>query len=138
MRINIEQSNWQTELTTFNERNEQRPTRLEVMGRGREAESDYWLEDGLKFQGIDLDTDGNSDVSLEIMLQGTVGESRNHMTHNVTGVRRVELESLEGRDEGLEIEDASGAVTILRFETSGNVPNAEQPLPAHLSEIPMR
>jgi len=120
MRINIEQSSWKRELATFNKRNEQRPTRLEVLEPGRKAESDFWLEDGLKFQGIDLDTSGNSDVSLEIMLQDPVGESRNHMTHNVTGVRRVEFESLDGRDEGLEIEDASGAVTILRFETSGN------------------
>ena len=119
MRTNIEQSNWQTELTTFNQRNEQRPTRLEVMGRGREAESDFWLEDGLKFQGIDLDTNDISDVSLEIMLQGPMGESTSHMTHNVNGVRRVELESLEGRDKSLEIEDESGALTILRFETSG-------------------
>jgi hypothetical protein len=90
------------------------------MGRGREAESDFWLEDGLKFQGIDLDKNGISDVSLEIMLQGAT-ESTNHMTHNVNGVRRVELESSEGRDKSLEIEDGSGAVTILRFETSGTV-----------------
>ena len=75
----------------------------------------------LKFQGIDLDTNSISDVSLEIMLQGPMGESMNHMTHNVKGVRRVELESLEGCDKSLEIEDASGAVTILRFESSGTV-----------------
>ena len=117
MTTNIEQSKWQSELTTFNQRNEQRPTRLEVMGPGREATSDYWLEDGLLFQGIAVDPDDNRDVSLEIMLQGQIGKTRNHMTHNVTGVRRIDLETLEGRDKGLDIEDATGAVTILRFET---------------------
>lgn len=101
---------------TFDKRNEQRPTRLEVVGPRREAESDYWLEDGLLFQGIGLDTDVNGDVTLEIMLQGQIGKTRNHMTHNVTGVRRIDLEMLEGRDKGLEIKDASGAVTLLRFE----------------------
>jgi len=97
MRINIQESNWQAELTTFNERNEQRPTRLEVLGRGREAESDYWLEDGLLFQGIDLDKDANRSVSLEIMLRGQVGRTRNHMTHNITSVRRIDRRRAQAR-----------------------------------------
>jgi hypothetical protein len=117
MTTNIEQSKWKSELTTFSKRNEQRPTRLQVMGSDREEESDYWLEDGLLFQGIDLDTHANRDVSLEIMLQGQLGKTRNHMTHNVASVRRINLERVGGRDKGLEIEDATGAVTILRFET---------------------
>jgi hypothetical protein len=120
MRINIEQSNWKSELTSFTKRNEQRPTRLEVMEPGRQAQSNFWLEDGLTFQGIDLATNGSSDVSLEIMLQGKPGETENHMTHSVNGVRRVELELLEGWDTDLAIEDASGAITILRFATRRN------------------
>ena len=117
MRINIEKPNWKSELLTFNQRNEQRPTSLEVMGPGREAESDYWLEGGLLFQGVDLDLDCNRDLYLDIMLQAQTGNTRNHMTHNVTSVRRINLEMQEGRDQRLEIEDATGALTILRFET---------------------
>ena len=117
MTINIEQSKWHSELMNFNKRNEQRATRLEVMGPGREAETDFWLEDGLLFQGIAVDGKTDRDVSLEIMLQGQTGKTRNHMTHEVTGVRRLNLEMVDGRDKRLEIEDATGAVTILRFET---------------------
>jgi hypothetical protein len=39
------------------------------------------------------------------------------MTHTVAGVKRVELETSDGRDEVLEIEDREGAITIMRFES---------------------
>lgn len=39
------------------------------------------------------------------------------MTHTVAGVRRMELETTDGRDEALEIEDGEGKVTIMRFES---------------------
>lgn len=117
MLSNIEPLKWKSELTTFNERNHQRPTRLEVIGCSKEVESDYWLENGLLFEGIDLDAAYDRDVSVEIMLQAQTGKTRNHMTHSVAGVRRIDLETLDGRDEGLVIEDSKGAVTILRFES---------------------
>lgn len=115
MLTNIERMKWKNELRSFNERNHQRPTRLEVKASSKDVESDYWLEDGLLFEGIDLDVDG--DVSVEIMLQAQTGKTRNHMTHNVAGVRRIDLNTLDQRDEGLVIEDSKGAVTILRFES---------------------
>lgn len=117
MLTHIERLKWKNEFTSFNARNYQRPTRLEVIGSSKEVESDYWLEDGLLFEGIDLDADGDRDVSVEIMLQAQTGKTRNHMTHNVAGVRRIDLETLLGRDQGLELEDSKGAVTILRFES---------------------
>lgn len=115
MRNKIASARWQTNLKAFGERNNMRPTRLEVLGRNREMDSDFWLEDGLLLAGIDLDMDGSP--SIEIMLQAPVGTTKNHMTHTVTGVKRVELETTDGRDEGLEIEDGEGAITIMRFET---------------------
>jgi hypothetical protein len=51
------------------------------------------------------------------MLQALVGATKNHMTHTVTGVKRVELDTTDGRDQGLEIEDRNGAITIMRFES---------------------
>jgi hypothetical protein len=39
------------------------------------------------------------------------------MTHTVTEVKRVELDTADGRDEALEIEDKEGTVTIMRFES---------------------
>ena len=117
MRKNIEPLSWQSDLAAFGKRNNMRPTRLEVLGPAREVESDFWLEDGLLLAGIDLDTDGESGTCVEIMLQASSASSKNHMTHTVTGVKRLELETTDDRDSALEIEDGEGRVTIMHFES---------------------
>ena len=117
MRKNIEPLSWQADLAAFGKRNNLRPTRLEVLGPAREVESDFWLEDGLLLAGIDLDTDGESGACVEIMLQAPSVSSQNHLTHSVAGVKRVELETTDGRDAALEIEDGEGTVTIMHFES---------------------
>ena len=116
MRKNIERLSWQSDLAAFGKRNNLRPTRLEVLGPAREVESDFWLEDGLLLAGIDLDTDGESGTCIEIMLQTPSASSKNHMTHTVAGVKRLELET-DDRDAALEIEDGEGRVTIMHFES---------------------
>ena len=63
MRNKIEPTGWQTNLTAFGERNNMRPTRLEVFGPNRELDSDFWLEDGLLLAGIDLDMDRGGSAS---------------------------------------------------------------------------
>lgn len=113
MRLTIEPSALKTDLTAFGARNNLRPTRLEVLGPTKEVESDFWLEDGLLLSGIDLEVDGKSGPYVQIMLQS---QAKNHMTHSIAAVKRVELETSEGIDESLEIEDALGTVTIIRFE----------------------
>jgi hypothetical protein len=117
MRKNIESLSWQTDLAAFGNRNNLRPTRLEVLGPAREVESDFWLEDGLLLAGVDLDTDGERGTCVEIMLQAPSTSSQNHMTHTVAGVKRLELETTDGRDAALEIEDGEGRVTIMHFES---------------------
>lgn len=117
MRKNIEPLTWQSDLAAFLKRNNMRPTRLEVLGRAREIESDFWLEDGLLLAGIDLDTDGERGTCIEIMLQTPSTSSQNHMTHTVAGVKRLELEITDDRDKSLEIEDGEGRVTIMHFES---------------------
>ena len=117
MRKNIEPLSWQSDLAAFGKRNNMRPTRLEVLGPAREVESDFWLEDGLFLAGIDLDTDGERGTCIEIMLQTPSAASQNHMTHSVAGVKRLELDTTNGRDESLEIEDGEGRVTIMHFES---------------------
>ena len=113
MRLNIEPSVLKTDLIAFGNRNKMRPTRLEVLDPSRDVESDFWLEDGLLLSGIDLDVDGKTGPYVEIMLRS---QAKNHMTHSVAAVKRVSLETNEGVDESLEIEDAAGTVTIVRFE----------------------
>ena len=117
MRKNIEPLSWQSDVAAFGKRNKMRPTRLEVLGPAREVESDFWLENGLLLAGIDLDTDGERGACVEIMLQAPAASSKNHMTHTVAGVKRLELETTGGRDEALEIEDGEGRVTIMHFES---------------------
>jgi len=118
MRKNIEPLSWQADLPAFSKRNNMRPTRLEVLGPAGEVESDFWLEDGLRLAGIDLDTDGERGTCVEIMLQAPSASSKSHMTHTVAGVKRLGLETTDGLDAALEIEDGEGRVTIMHFETS--------------------
>jgi hypothetical protein len=116
MRKNIEPLSWQSDLAAFSKRNNMRPTRLEVLGPAGEVESDFWLEDGLLLAGIDLDPDGERGTYVEIMLQAPSTSSKNHITHTVAGVKRLELEMTDGRDKALEIEDEEGRVTVMHFE----------------------
>lgn len=114
MRTTIEPESWKADLAAFGNRNKMRPTRLEVLGPAREVESDFWLEDGLLLAGIDVDMDRERGPYVEIMLQSSAATT--HMTHSVAGVKRLELETTEGGDGSLEIEDQEGMVTIMRFE----------------------
>jgi hypothetical protein len=120
MRKNIERLSWQSDLAAFGKRNTMRSTRLEVLGPGREVEADFWLEDGLRLAGIDLDPDGQRGTYVEIMLQAPSTSNKNHITHTVAGVKRLELETTDGRDKALEIEDEEGRVTIMHFESEGS------------------
>jgi len=116
MRKNIEPLSWQSDLAAFGKRNNMRPTRLEVLGPAAEVETDFWLEDGLLLAGIDLDPDGKRGTCVEIMLQAASASSKNHVTHTVAGVKRLVLETTDGRDKALEIEDEEGRVTVMHFE----------------------
>lgn len=118
MRKNIEPSSWQTDLAAFGKRNNLRPTRLEVLSPAREVESDFWLEDGLLLAGIDLDT-AKRGTCIDIMLQAPIASGNSHMTHTIAGVKRLELETTDGRDKALELEDEEGRITIMRFESEG-------------------
>jgi len=117
MRKNIEPLSWQSDLAAFGKRNKMRPTRLEVLGPAKEVEADFWLEDGLLLAGIDLHPDGERGPCVEIMLQAPSASSKNHMTHTVAGVQRLVLDTTDTHDEGLEIEDEDGSVTVMHFES---------------------
>jgi hypothetical protein len=117
MRNSIETTSWKADLAAFGERNYLRPTRLEVLGPDRNIESDFWLEDGLLLAGIDLDTDGERGPYVEIMLQASKTRPANHMTHSVSGVKRIAFNTGDSEDEGLEIEDSEGTLTVMHFES---------------------
>lgn len=114
-RIEGPQARWAAYLQEFNQQNRARLTRLEVIKPGGSME-DFWLEDGLPLAGVDLDAEGSDAPRVEIMLGGEVVSERS-MTHTVPRVRRIEIRlTADGSGEGLDIEDETGATTVLRFE----------------------
>ncbi len=99
----VKQHTWTNFLKFYGQENNGRPTRLGVFENG----NDYWLEDGLLLTGIDFDSHHNS---IQIRL-GDV------MTHTVENVKMVKISfSLNEINDGLDITDADGKITILRFE----------------------
>jgi hypothetical protein len=116
MKQEAHRGGWGVFIEEFSRQNRMRPTRLAEIKVG-EVMEDYWLEDGLPLTGIDLDTHGKGAPTLEIML-GVEGETGNNMTHTVDRVQKIKLQlTVDGQDDGLEIEDAGGVTTILRFES---------------------
>ena len=94
---------WQNFLTFYGEQNLRRPTRIGVF----ERETDYWLENGLPLLGLDIDTKDKL-PTIEIMLE--------NFTHTIKNARKISMHfSLDGQEDGLDVTDAEGGVTILRF-----------------------
>jgi Family of unknown function (DUF5335) len=96
-----------TDLTNFlkyySEQNYGRPTRIGVFDNG----NDYWLEDGMPLSGIDFDPRRKS---LEILLG-------NELTHTINDATNVKINfNLVVENDGLDVTDAEGKVTVLRFE----------------------
>jgi hypothetical protein len=118
MQATTKQHDWSKLLNTFSEQNRTRLTRIAVFEGEPGNMNDYWLEDGMPLQGIDVDTGGKDAPVIEIMLGDAVGNAdSSHFTHIVSAVRfaRIIL-SASGESDGLDIEDAEGKTTILRFE----------------------
>jgi hypothetical protein len=117
MKEKLEMSKWGESLTRFSEINRNRPTRLEVIGQIGNLERDYWMEDGLPLMGIDVDMKGENAPRVEIML-ASKETNTSHLTHIVSKAKTVVVElGYEGQFDGLQIENAEGSKTILRFET---------------------
>lgn len=116
MNTTKQQHNWSAFLSFFSEQNRTRPTRLGVFEKERDVVTDYWLEDGLPLAGIDVDVSGEGAPTVEILLGDNSKDAR-HMTHVVKNARSAKIVlSASGEDDGLEIEDAEGKTTFLRFE----------------------
>jgi hypothetical protein len=116
MRAVLEPQSWSSHISAFDKRNKMRPTRLEVLGSTREFDSDFWIEDGLLLAGIALEFNRDG-PQVEIMLHSPSAQA--HMTHSVSGVKRLLLETTSGKDGCLVIEDTDGNLTIMRFEPDG-------------------
>lgn len=102
------QHEWTKFLKFFSEQNEGRPTRIGVFECDRDKVNDYWLEDGLPLVGIDIDTKGER-PSVQIIV--------GNFTHEVKdAVKLVFRLGVEADEDGMDVSNAAGQTTILRFE----------------------
>ncbi|MBS1791760.1 MAG: DUF5335 family protein [Acidobacteria bacterium] len=110
----IKQNQWPTFFDEFSKRNRARSTQIEVFGELGAQEA----ERHLPLNGISVDVKGSSAPRIEILLGGDSPEDLQHLTHVVTRADAVFLKAdVDGRDEALEIVDAEGGKTLLRFES---------------------
>jgi Family of unknown function (DUF5335) len=99
----VNKHTWINFLNFYNVENSGRATRLGVFENGH----DYWLEDGLPLVGVDFDPHYNA---VQLML----GDK---MTHTIRNVQKIQINfTLDEINDGLDITDADGRTTILRFE----------------------
>lgn len=99
---------WSRVLQSFSEQNVGRPTRLGVFEPNRAAADDYWIECGLPFSGIDIETRADK-LDLQLMVGA--------LEHTVKNVIKLAWQmTASGDEDGIDILDASGRTTVLRFE----------------------
>ena len=113
----IERAAWNGYFKEYNERNETRPTRVEVFG----DLSAQPLEHDLPFSGITIEESRHDTPPLQIILGDDTSADMSHLTHTVTDVKRITpKEAADGSDEALEIEDVAGNRTLLSFTGETN------------------
>ena len=113
MQDEIKREEWAGYFREFSQRNQARPTKLEIFGDlGAQSEERH-----LPLNGISVENSGKDAPRIEIMLGGNSLSDPRHLTHTITRASRViPKRSPDGRDEALEIEDQGGTKTLLRFE----------------------
>lgn len=103
------QHEWGKYLKFFTEQNVGRPTRIGVFEPAGGAADDYWIECGLPLVGLDLDTSKERPV-----VQIIVGT----LTHEVPNAVKLNWHlTISGDEDGLDVLDDGGRLTVLRFET---------------------
>jgi hypothetical protein len=103
---------WSRVLQFFSEQNSQRPTRLGIFEPNHTAAADYWIECGLPFNGIVVEAQSD-----RLDLQLIVGT----LDHTVKNVVKVSWQmTASGDEDGIDILDADGRTTVLRFEKSSH------------------
>lgn len=108
----IARDQWHEFCKEFNKRNFHRCTRLQTLdGTGSRLE-----EEGLPFEGIDLDTRDDASPCIEIMLGDEKVFGERHLCHNVGYVRQITAKvGQDGQDQVLEIEAIDNVRTLIHF-----------------------
>jgi hypothetical protein len=107
MKAAKQQHEWTKFLKFFAEQNAGRPTRLGLFERSGEVVTDYWLENGLPFVGVDIET-----KTAMPTVRMTVG----NFTHEIKDASNLSFRfSLDGNEDGIDISCADGRTTVMRF-----------------------
>jgi len=102
------QPNWEPQLNLFTQQNHGRPTRLGVFEPLNYGVNDYWLEDGLPLESVEIEHH-----TEKPMVRIVVGD----FTHTVPNAEKIELRySADGKDDGFDVVDSDGRTSVLRFE----------------------
>jgi hypothetical protein len=110
MSRDIELSNLGAFLKEFNERHERRRVTLKLI-RGTTPMTEA---EGLPLMGIDLERRSSQILDVEILMGHEALDGKRHLTHTVSDVRRVSVETENGdREKRLILESASGELAIL-------------------------
>lgn len=116
----IARDRWNEFLSDFSRRNENRPTRLEVIGPETGAQE---LEKFLPLIGITFEPEGSAAGSVEIILGGRSVEDPRHMEHMVLNTKRiVPITGSHGIEDGIGAEAEDGTLTLLTFEELRKLP----------------
>jgi hypothetical protein len=109
----IEPDQWESFLDEFSQRNQLRPTRLEILGELGDQEE----EEHLPLVGVSFDAKGSAAGSVEIILGTETGADERRVEHTIRNVERiVPIIGLTGVEDGLGFEDKDGGKTLLLFE----------------------
>jgi hypothetical protein len=110
----IPRDQWTAFFIDFSKRNRSRSTQMETFSDlGAQVE-----ERNLPLNGISVEETGTDAPRIEIMLGGESPKDPRYLSHTITRAVHVFPKSaIDGTDEALEIEDANGAKTLLRFES---------------------
>lgn len=116
----IEPDRWNEFLADFSKRNENKPTRLEVVGLDVGAQI---LEKCLPLVGVNFEPKGSEAGSVEIILGGDSAEGPRQMEHLVEKTKRIiPLTGSQSFEDGLGFEGEDGTRTLLIFEGLRELP----------------
>lgn len=117
----IERGRWIEFLNDFSRRNENRPTRLEVIAQETGAQE---LEKFLPLVGVSFEPEGSAAGSVEIILGGESANDPRHMEHMVLNATRIVpiAATHAGFEDGIGIESEEGTRTLLTFEELRELP----------------
>ena len=103
----INEARWADFLRDYSARNKGRPTRLGVFETRDGVANDYWIEDGLPLVALDV-YPSHGETRIDIVFE--------NYTHSINGVTGLVHVGADGKDHGLDVLDADGKTTIMRFE----------------------